>query len=291
VSLIRIASVISDNAARATSREVAELRSKELVAMEQLDRANKAVAVELQNHPEKLWHAEKAYLELSDQQKTHAHKIHELGCAGHGLNLTVDDCYKKSEKEVIKQCMKDDKKTGSSLDVSNVVICVSKLFASDGDHASYYLNSYRTFRKWADDENIEGVVLLPSVKGSRQSINVELPAAILQNIEHYINYLSTIRSDTDPNKLVTEAFDGLRDKYVVAALRARTFFNATFLLPMRLFTHHNDVTRPHLHLVMKSAEAWIGELGESTKIRNPVPLSVDKLPLMITANVPELLPW
>jgi hypothetical protein len=79
---------------------------------------------------------------------------------------------------------------------------------------------------------------IPRLK--KMALNVELPAAIVHNIRVYIKYLGILRADPEPNKLVSIAFDGLRNKYVVAALRARTFIHdATFLSPMRLFTHHN----------------------------------------------------
>ena len=174
-------------------------------------------------------------------------------------------------------------------DVSNIMYCVSKLFASGGEHASYYLNTYRSFKRWADDNGLtDGIEKLPPIKGSRQSVNVEIPAAILHNLPSYLKYMSEISADSDPNNLVDIAFSGLKDKYVVAAMRARTFIGATFLLPMRLFTHHNDVARPHIHSIMECAEKWIKE--DLAAIGDTPPL-ISKLPDLITSNNPDLLQW
>ena len=76
----------------------------------------------------------------------------------------------------------------------------------------------------------EEVVALPVSRGSRQSVNVELPTAILRNLQAYLEYVHAVRAeDTQPtedsplNQLMTTAWDGLRDTDLVAALRARSF--------------------------------------------------------------------
>ena len=77
----------------------------------------------------------------------------------------------------------------------------------------------------------EEVVALPVSSGSRQSVNVELPTAILRNLlEAYLEYVYAVRAeDSQPaedsplNQLMTTAWDGLRDKGLVVALRARSF--------------------------------------------------------------------
>jgi len=62
---------------------------------------------------------------------------------------------------------------------------------------------------------------LPSVKGSRMIIMTELPAAIASNIELYMAYMDQNRTDSNPNKLVRHAWDGLSDKFIVAAILTR----------------------------------------------------------------------
>jgi hypothetical protein len=81
------------------------------------------------------------------------------------------------------------------------------------------------------DLGYEKVVALPVSRGSRQSVNVELPTAILRNLlEAYLEYVHAVRAeDSQPaedsplNQLMTTAWDGIRDTDLVAALRARSF--------------------------------------------------------------------
>ena len=83
----------------------------------------------------------------------------------------------------------------------------------------------------AMDLGYEEVVVLPVSRGSRQSVNVELPTAILRNLlEAYLEYVHAVRAeDSQPaedsplNQLITTAWGGLRDTDLVAALRARSF--------------------------------------------------------------------
>ena len=76
----------------------------------------------------------------------------------------------------------------------------------------------------------EEVVALSVSRGSRQSVNVELPTAILRNLQAYLMYVHAVRAeDSQPaedsplNQLMTTARDGLRDKDLVVALRVRSF--------------------------------------------------------------------
>ena len=59
---------------------------------------------------------------------------------------------------------------------------------------------------------------------------MELPTAILRNLQAYLEYVHAVRAeesqpaeDSPLNQLMTTARDGLRDKDLVAALRARSF--------------------------------------------------------------------
>ena len=81
------------------------------------------------------------------------------------------------------------------------------------------------------DLGYEEVVALPVSRGSRQSVNMELPTAILRDLlEAYSEYVHAVRAedgqpaeDSPLNQLMTTARDGLRNKDFVAALRARSF--------------------------------------------------------------------
>ena len=82
----------------------------------------------------------------------------------------------------------------------------------------------------AMDLGDEEVVALPVSRGSRQSVNVQLPTAILRNLQAYSEYVHALRAedsrpaeDSPLNQLMTTAWDGLRDKDLVVALRARSF--------------------------------------------------------------------
>ena len=49
------------------------------------------------------------------------------------------------------------------------------------------------------DLGYEEVVALPVSRGSRQSVNVELPTAILRNLQAYLEYVHAVRAeDTQP---------------------------------------------------------------------------------------------
>ena len=98
----------------------------------------------------------------------------------------------------------------------------SKALATGGGDFLYYLNESRAMEQFASTMNLT-LVKLPATKGSRQSINVQLPTAILKNLPTYMAYVDSIRADdSELNKLITTVWDGLRDRHVVAALRARS---------------------------------------------------------------------
>ena len=69
-----------------------------------------------------------------------------------------------------------------------------------------------------------------------------------------------VRADeSEMNKLLVTVWDGLRDKHVVAALRARSFVDVTSATPMVFFTHYTLVTRPMIRTIMNVAQAFIEE--------------------------------
>ena len=57
----------------------------------------------------------------------------------------------------------------------------------------------------------------------------------------YLKYLSETRVELDPNQLVDGVWDGLRDRYVLGAFRARSFVDAALTSPLILFTHSDQV--------------------------------------------------
>ena len=145
-------------------------------------------------------------------------------------------------------------------DVSNVVQCTSKLCASSGKHWEYYLNEHRRVEKYAKDKGLP-LRRLPAVQGSRQCINVQLATAILANKATYLKYLNEVRVESDPNKLVGVVWDGVRDRFVVAALRARSFVDVTYAKTMTFFTHSNTMNRLMLRTVVDCGGKYIDELG------------------------------
>ena len=94
-SLVTAAAASSDNAARATSRKLQELKAQEIAFIKSL--SDQALA----EAPNQLVHAAQAWLKSSPEQRKVAEKLHELGCSGHSINLTLDDSHRKTEREVL----------------------------------------------------------------------------------------------------------------------------------------------------------------------------------------------
>jgi hypothetical protein len=93
---VTVVSAMSDNAARATTRKLRELKHKEPKSPHGLS------GVALKAAPEKLRHAAEAWLAMSEEQQEVAEGTQglvELGCAGHSVNLAIEDSHKKSERE------------------------------------------------------------------------------------------------------------------------------------------------------------------------------------------------
>jgi hypothetical protein len=113
---------------------------------------------------------------------------------------------------------------------------VSKLLSAEGEHFDYYLNEYRSFALFAKRRGIKVWALL-SNKGSRQNYSVQQPTRVLANASGYTQYFHETRIDSDPNKLVDAVWDGLRDRFLLGAFRARSFVDAAFASPLIFFTH------------------------------------------------------
>ena len=95
----------------------------------------------------------------------------------------------------------------------------------------------------------------------------------------YLKYIDSVRADeSDMNQLLVTAWDALRDRHVVAALRARSLVDVTFTTPVVFFTCHRLVTRFMIRAIMDATQAFIeadladlGALGAETA---PTPQSV-----------------
>jgi hypothetical protein len=121
--------------------------------------------------------------------------------------LTTDDCWKKTEKAtleanvvrdmaanilkrpfvkryIFKGCCRTAKKVEAKAvyfdGVKDLINCTSKAWATGGEHSTYYLDESRAQKQFTKDKGVK-VVALPASSGSRQSINVQLPTAILRN--------------------------------------------------------------------------------------------------------------
>jgi hypothetical protein len=126
--------------------------------------------------------------------------------------------------------------------VGDVLWKVSKLLATDGLHHAYHLNEHRTFNIFAKAHHMKTCRLL-SVKGSRQNLTVQQATRVLRNLPVYLQYLHETRIESVPNKLVEGVLDGLRDHYVLAALRARSVVDVAFTTPLIFFTHSDYVSK------------------------------------------------
>ena len=314
----------------------------------EISKVKKAISEHMEANADDILDLVDAFLKLSPEQQAHAGEMHQLGCSGHSLNLTTDDCWRISEKsELEANVVRDlaatiittafvrwaaklskrfplwaaklstrtakeverkvvgfqstllprtakevkDKveirfkpKMGARLKltgtgpyevlpcITNIIHTTSKAFATGGEDFLYYLNESRAMNEFAFEKKLT-VSTLPTTKGSRQSIAVQLPTAILRNLSVYLEYIHAVRADEkEMNQLLVTAWDGLRDRHVVAALRARSFVDVAFTTPMIFFTHHHLVTRPMIRTIMDAAEAFIeGELAPLSVLGSSAP--------------------
>jgi hypothetical protein len=123
-----------------------------------------------------------------------------------------------------------------SLAIGNTLWCVSKLFANHGDHAEHFLNESLLCSTWLSNLGPDGGVFkagsLPSVKGSRQMITVELATHVLLNRRGFLKHLRQNSANKrfegnkvrDANQLIKCAVAGLGDHFVVCGMLARAVF-------------------------------------------------------------------
>jgi len=143
--------------------------------------------------------------------------------------------------------------------VTDTLWKVSKLLSSEGEHHAYYLNEHRAFDLFATDKGLSTAQLL-SCKGSRQNYSVQQATRVLRNTSAYVQYLHETRIESDVNLLVEGVWEGLRDRFVLGALRARSFVDVAFTSPLIFFTHSELVTLT-LSLITNSHTCIIPHLG------------------------------
>ena len=82
---------------------------------------------------------------------------------------------------------------------------------------------------------------------------------MLRNVPAYLQYLHETRIESVPNKLVEGVWDGLRDRYVLGALRARSFVDVAFTTPLIFFTYsdHVQYNQPSKHVLSKELDVTL----------------------------------
>jgi hypothetical protein len=174
-----------------------------------------------------------------------------------------------------------------AIDIVAFIRSVSKAFASSGDDYEYYLNEFKEINKFTSDEGGGSLFHIPAQKGSRQSYNLEIATAIVENSSKYVKYLEHVRADSDPNKLIYNVITGLKNRYVQAALRARSLVNVTFLAPLTFFTRSSFVKRTQVFEIMQVAEQFIEDLEDLGKIGDSYPPPLEGLANLILEKFPE----
>lgn len=113
---------------------------------------------------------------------------------------------------------------------------MSKLFASFGDHSKYHLNESALYTTWLQGLGDGGLLYkagaLPSVKGSRQMITVELANYVALNRRGFLKYLRQNSANKrleggkvrDANQLIKCAVAGLEDHFIVCGILSRAIF-------------------------------------------------------------------
>jgi hypothetical protein len=131
------------------------------------------------------------------------------------------------DSELAAACEHNMEEMGSceTTTVSQFLRAVSNLFASHGDCGSYPLNEYEPLVAWIRKRNDSMPHLppfklehLPSFKGSRMHILLELAESIALNREIYLDYVSTLRAGTKENKLVSVVWKVLSEAPVFNAI-------------------------------------------------------------------------
>jgi hypothetical protein len=100
--------------------------------------------------------------------------------------------------------------------------------------------------------------------------------------------MDEVRVDSDPNLLITSLSFGLKDRYVQAALRARSFVDVVFTTPMTFFTHSNAVNRSQIRRIMDCAAEFIEQISVLSPIglsALPIPICIDFIAKLVLAKL------
>ena len=82
----------SDEAARV------EQEKKESTVKGQTEKVKTAIQQHMADNADEMVDLVDAFLKLTPEQQAHAGEMHQLGCSGDDLNLTMEDCWKISEE-------------------------------------------------------------------------------------------------------------------------------------------------------------------------------------------------
>ena len=165
--------------------------------------------------------------------------------------------------------------------VSEILITLSKAFSSHGNDALFYLNESKHLGRWAEVNSRE-MKHVPSRKGSRQGWTLAVGTAAMFNASVWTDYMDDVRADdAELNQLIDGSWNGVRDKYFVASVSARSFVDVTFAIPLNYFVHSDFVGRHEISSVMSCAKRWIEKLGELDSIGTKPPPGVESLSELI----------
>lgn len=293
VSLAKCISIISDNAsnASATSERI-RLRKSELLERLKGVTAEGSTVVDCGDLDDD---AIEWFIEMNkDIEELQLVVLH---CVNHLVALLAGKG-QRNEAEVATQHFRKltgDNKAELQFTPAEVIYAISKLLADHGEHFSYYLNVNKGLKAFVQEykdalaaslgEGDEGGDLesrtrraaadlrcsLPSVKGSRAFIELNLATAILRNSSAYVAYLSHLKSqgfNETQNKLIEKAFAGIRTRVFSYALKARAFRDIMLVTPLVFFLN-KLASRCDVHTLFecttKFIDTWrtIGDDGTS----------------------------
>ena len=296
VSLAKCASVSSDNAknANATSNKI-KFRKADLIR--RLQNATRDGATDEDRHG-----LDSDLLQWYSTSNGEFDELHVLHCTNHLVSLLAEKGYGKEAQiaNIHRACMNPGTQLENS--PSEYIYAVSKLLGDHGDHGAYYLNMNSGLKAYVhevtetiahdeagaavDDHNL--ACALPSVKGSRAFIEVQLATAILRNRVPYTGYLVEVKSqvvDDTKNKLIEKAFDGLRDAAVTHALKARAFRDIMLISPLVFFLN-KLATRCEVRAVFDIALEFIARLENMQCNAASIP-RMDAFAEMVLAKFPN----
>ena len=128
------------------------------------------------------------------------------------------------------------------MSVREAVDTTSKAFATGGEDFAYYLSDSRAMQEFTAPAHRGHA---PNDRGSRQSITVQLPTAILRNMGVYLKFIDPVRADeSDMNQLLVAAWDGLRSRTAIGHWAKRGNEGCSALVPLHAgCSKHGEAAR------------------------------------------------